>query len=317
MKNAIIIGSSGQDGRLLRRLLNELGYRIVGLDIDHICCTDLMWEKRIDISNQSHVYDLTKHVRPDEIYYLAAYHHSSQDILEEDLEVFRKSYEVNVLGAINLLESIRKYSKNTKLFYAASSHMFGNANTRRQNEETPFNPNCIYGISKYTGTKMCQYYREKYNIFASVGILYNHESPLRSSKFVSKKIVAAAVKIKMGENVRLVLGDLETEVDWGYAGDYVSAMHKILQHYTPDDFIISSGTTHKIKEFVEEVFNYLGLNWTNCIDIRPDVISGSRKSNLFGDNGKIRAALGWQPLTDFRTLCRLMVDKEIEQYGPG
>jgi len=314
VKNAIIIGSRGQDGRLLWTLLREVGYAMVGIDIDHTCCTDETWTKKINIGNQNHILELIKHVKPDEIYYLAAYHHSSQDIWGEDLDEFKRSYEVNVLGGVNVLESIRKLSKDTRFFYAGSSHMFGVPSTQRQNEETSFNPNCIYGISKYMGTKMCQYYRERYDIFASVGILYNHESPLRASRFVSKKIVETAVKIRKGENERLVLGDLEVEVDWGYAGDYVSAMHKILQHNVPEDFIISSGDTHTIKEFVEEVFNYVELDWKKYVDVRPDVVSGRRKSNLFGDNRKIRTALGWQPVTDFRKLCRIMVDKEIEQY---
>jgi len=316
-KRAIIIGSRGQDGQLLWALLKEKGYTIIGSDIDCIYCTDSTWNKSIDIGNQSDVFELIKNVKPDQIYYLAAYHHSSEDILRQDLEIFKKSYDVNVLAVVNLLEGIYKYSKNTRFFYAGSSHMFGNPTTAIQDEKTPFNPESIYGITKYAGSKMCHYYREKYNIFASVGILYNHESPLRPSKFVSKKIVEAAVRIKNGENERLVLGNLESEVDWGYAGDYVAAMHKILQYHVPDDFIVSSGATHKIKEFVEEVFNYLGLNWTNYVDIRPSLISERRKSNLFGNNGKIRVALGWRPLTDFRKLCRIMVDKEIEQYEQG
>ena len=313
-KKALIIGSCGQDGRLLSSLLERKGYTIVGIDIDYSLCTDSTWSRNVNVDNQSEVFELISAVKPNEIYFLAAYHHSSEDILLGDLEDFKKSYEVNVLAAVNFLEGICKYSKKTRFLYAGSSHMFGNVSTEMQNEKTAFNPDTIYGIAKYAGTKMCHYYRKKYNIFASVAILYNHESPLRPSKFVSRKIVQAAVKIKNGENVRLVLGDLESNVDWGYASDYVFAMYKILQHYIPDDFIVSSGATHKIKEFVEEVFNYLGLNWTNYVDIRPNVISGRRKSNLFGDNGKIRAVLGWQPTTDFKTLCRIMVDKEIEQY---
>lgn len=317
MKKAVIIGSGGQDGRLLWALLEEKGYIIIGIDIGHTYYADSMWKRDVNICDQRHVFELIKVTKPDEIYYLAAYHHSSEVILREDLSVFEKSYDVNVLGVVNFLEGIRKYSTGTRLFYAGSSHMFGAVNTPIQNEETPFNPNCIYGISKYAGTKMCHYYRKKYNLFSSVGILYNHESPLRPSRFVSRKIVEAAVKIKHGENVRLVLGDLETKVDWGYAGDYVSAMHKILQHTIPDDFIVSSGVMHKIKEFVEEVFDYLGLDWTNYVDIRPTVISERRKTNLFGDNRKIRVALGWRPFTHFRELCRLMVDKEMEQYEQG
>lgn len=315
MKRALITGINGQDGTYLYKYLLKNGYSVVGVDSKASSLSDSILVVNIDISNTQDVFDLLREKKPDEIYHLAAFHQSSEDESKGDLEVFKKSYNINVLSTINLLEGSYRFLKDTKLFYAASSYMFGIPELPVQNENSPFNPDCIYGITKYTGTKLCHYYRENYNVFASVGILYNHESPLRSSKFVSKKIVETAVSIKMNKKKNLVLGDLETEVDWGYAQDYVIAMQKILQLPAPDNFIISSGTKHKIKEFVEEAFNYLGLDWRKYVTVNHTLLLKKKKNSLFGDNKKIISLTGWSPSVSFKELVRIMVNAELEKYS--
>jgi GDPmannose 4,6-dehydratase len=317
MKKALIIGCTGQDGTYLFENLQKRNYEIIGIARDVVRSTSPKSIKLIDISKSKQVYDLLDVYKPDEIYYLAAFHQSSEDQYYDDAELFRRSFDVNVLSLINFLEGIKKYSKYSRLFYAASSHIFGNPAESIQDETTPFNPNSIYGITKTAGVLACRLYRENHSIFASVGILYNHESPLRPSKFVSQKIVktAVAIKYKNKNQDKLIIGNLNAEIDWGYAPDYVEAMYRILQLPSAGDFVISSGKTHTVRDFVKGVFEYLDLDWTKYVEEDPNLITKKEKHNLRGNNQKLKTMTGWQPTVSFNDLIKIMVKEELKHVG--
>ena len=314
MKKAIVVGHTGQDGTYLSSLLREKEYEVTGISSKEVSKNNYSITK-VDLLQEQQVTDLLKKIQPDEIYFLAAVHQSSSDKPIEDGMLFQKSLDLNVKALINFLENIRKHSQSSKLFYAASSHIFGSPATFPQNELTPFHPDCIYGITKTAGIGACRFYRENHKIFASVGIFYNHESPLRESKYVSKKIVKSAIEIKKGLKTELILGNLESQIDWGYAPDYMRAVHALMQLPNPDDYIISSGAIHTIKDFVSEVFTYLGLDWTKFVKVDPSLITKKQKHNLFGNNQKIKKATGWSPSADFKTLTKILVDEELKKYG--
>ena len=301
MKTAVVTGNSGQDGTYLTEYLGKLGYQLVGVARGG----------PLDLSNRSHVAEFLDRVQPTEVYHLAAFHHAAEEKPLDDLELLTRSYEVHTLATANLLEGIRSVSPHTRLFYAASSHVFGTPPTPVQNEMTPLNPHGIYGITKQAGMKLCQYYRAQHHVFAAVGILYNHESPLRRPTFVCKKIVQAAVAIKTHKQDNLVLGDLDAEIDWGYAGDYVAAMHLIVQQPKPDDFVISSGQRHRVRDFVEQAFTRLGLDWKQNVTANPSLLRSATTPSLFGDSSKLRKQTGWTPTTSFSELVKLMVEAEL------
>ncbi len=312
MKKAIIVGHTGQDGTYLYNLLKEKKYSLVGISSSTVSSGGIVPYTKIDILNYKQVSATVKYFQPDEIYYLAAVHQSSADKPIEEGELFYRSFDVNVKAFINFLEAVRLYSPHTKIFYAASSHIFGNPLNTPQDELTPLNPNCVYGITKTAGLQTCRFYRETHNLFASVGIFYNHESPLRESKYVSKKIVEAAVAIKKNKKQELVLGNIDSKIDWGYAPDYMEAVFKLMQLKNADDFVVSSGMLHSIKDFVTGVFNYLKLDWEKHIKIDPSLITKKQKQNLFGNNEKIRNATGWKPQTDFNSLIKILVEEELK-----
>ncbi|MFC1595715.1 GDP-mannose 4,6-dehydratase [Candidatus Margulisiibacteriota bacterium] len=310
MKKALIIGCNGQDGILLEKNLIEKNYQIYGIDIDTIKGFELDNKNKLDISIFDDVKLIVSKLKPDEIYYLAAYHHSSQDKLSENnIELFSKSFSVNNFSLVNFLEAVRLYSSHTKLFYAASSHIFGQADTVPQDENTAINPDNIYGVTKASGVYTCRYYRKNYALFASTGILYNHESSLRSPGFVSKKIIRGAVQIKKGMQDRIELGSLESEIDWGYAPDYVEAMFNILQVNCSDDFIIATGIKHTVKDFVEITFNYLDLDWNQYITINNNIVS-NRKHALIGNAEKLRNKCGWKPSVNFKQMIKKLLEEE-------
>jgi GDPmannose 4,6-dehydratase len=312
MKKAIVVGHTGQDGTYLFSILKEKKYSLRGISKHTVFPKTAT---KINIENYSEVSSFVKKFQPNEIYFLAAVHQSSVDKKIEDGELFHRSFNINVKSLVNFLESIRLFSPKTRLFYAASSHIFGNPVSFSQNENTTLNPNCVYGITKTAGLRTCHFYRENYNVFASVGIFYNHESPLRESKYVSKKIVETAVAIKKKKNQELILGNLESEIDWGYAPDYMSAVYQIMQLDKPDDFVISSGKIHSIKDFVQGVFNYLGLDWQKYVKINSALITKKQKKNLYGDNSKIKNVTGWFPKTDFNSMIKILVDEELKKYA--
>ena len=315
MSNALIIGHTGQDGSYLWKLLSAQKYDLMGVSTTGVLSSQKGNSVALDIRNYSEVEKLVKNYQPDELYYLAAVHQSSSDKQMEEGELFQKSIDINAKAFINFLEAVRLHSKQTKIFYAASSHIFGETLSPIQDETTPLNPNCIYGITKTMGIRACYFYRDNYDVFASVGIFYNHESPLRASKYVSKKIVETAVAIKNGLKDKLTLGNLDQRVDWGYAPDYVDAAYRILQLKSPGDFVISSGTTHSIKDFTEGVFSYLGLDWQKYVEINPNLITKKQKQNLSGNNKKLKNATGWENSVTFSGLIKILVDAELEKHA--
>jgi len=315
MKSAIIIGSDGQDGRLLWDLLKEKGYTIIGIDIGSIYSTNSQWNSKVDISSQKHVFDLIKKVKPDQVYYLAAYHHSAEDDLGDLYHLIQTSYMVNVNAYLTFLEGIRRFSPKTRIFYAASSHIFGEPTVPIQDETTKFNPKSIYAITKLDGLLLSRHYRETFSTFASVGIMYNHESPFRQDNFVSKKIVTSAVEIKANLKNELVLGDMNAQIDWGYAGDYVFAMYRILSHRSPDDFIVASGNTVKLRDFIDIVFNYLELDWKKYVKEDPTLLKRKAAYTLCGNSKKLTDETNWKPKVGLKELAYLMVDDELRKNG--
>jgi GDPmannose 4,6-dehydratase len=312
---ALIIGHKGQDGTYLAQLLGEKGYSITGVARGSVerdgngGCSG----HPVDVTNGAAMRRLVAEVHPDEIYYLAAFHHSSEDLRIDDHELISTSLAVNTLGLSNVLGAVVSDSPASRVFYAGSSRMFGDPTTPFQNEETPLRPNCAYGISKTAGMEICHYYRRLRNVFAASGILYNHESPLRSPRFISRKIVRAAVSIARGSTDKLVVGNLNAKVDWGYAPDYTRAMWQILQLDHPSDFVIGTGILHSVRDFVQAAFGALGLDWKeHVLENSAFLNRESPKSTPCADSSKLRTLVGWKPEVDFQQMIRIMIDAEKE-----
>jgi len=312
MKIAVIVGIKGQDGQFLLNYLKNHNYSVIGFDINYSISTENQWRDKLSINSFNDVSHFIKTTKPDEIYYLAAYHHSSEDRIDNEIELLNKSYEINVLSYANFLEAVRMYSNKTKLFYAASCHIFGDPANTRQNENTVYNPMSAYSMTKYSGLKLSEYYRNKFSIFASVGILYNHESELRSDKFVSKKIVKTAVEIKNKVKNKLVIGNLDAEIDWGYAADFVEAFVKILKCEVPENFIIATGQIQKLNDFIQYVFEYLELDWQNYVRQDGTLLTRSTNGIYCGDYNKLKKMTGWEPKTVLKTIAELMVDYQLK-----
>jgi GDPmannose 4,6-dehydratase len=312
---ALVIGCNGQDGSLVCTLLHKKGTGVFGIDRagdeqpqSFVRFSDL------DICDPQRVNDLLAEVSPDEIYYLAAYHHSAEQ-RKPPGEVVALSLQVNTQGLNNVLAAIAESpTPRARVFYAASSRVFGDPTEDVQDENTPMAPVCAYGISKTAGVHLCRYYRREHGVYVSTGILYNHESPLRPEHFVTRKIVRAAVRIRSGLERELVLGNLDARVDWGWAPDYVEAMHAILGLGCPDDFVIATGVLHSVREFVEIAFLAVGLDWREHVAERSGVLKGRRAAKaLCGSAAKLRAATGWRPRVSFEEMVRIMVAAEEGQ----
>ncbi len=308
MKKAIIVGCKGQDGTFLFEFLSNKNYNVIGIDIDVTQSNqnESLIKKKINILSTKDVNQLILSVKPDEIYYLAAYHQSAQDNAGQLDNLIKKSFDVNVNGLVNFLEALRQYSITTRLFYASSSLIFGNPKQIPQTEETPINPTCVYGITKVTGMQICQFYCEKYSIFSGIGILYNHESHLRTENFISQKIISAAKRIKAGLQKELIVGNLNAQTDWGYAPDYVEAMWKTMQIDDPETFIIASGKNHSVLDWVKLTFEKVGLNWTDYVYEDKFLIT-RKKGILIGDSSKLRQYTGWKPKTSFDDMVSFML----------
>ena len=246
----------------------------------------------------------------DEIYYLAAHHHSSEDDLGLTAELVRRSFAVHVDGLLNILDAMVACVPKARLFYAASSHIFGVVSGSPQTEETPLRPICVYGITKSAGVELCRLFRQQHGVFASVGILYNHESPRRGPSFLSRKVARAVVEIERGARASLVLGDLDARTDWGYAPEYVEAMRRILALEQSGDFVISSGRAESVREFVAAAFGQAGLDWTKYVRVDRTVDRKAKRGLLVGDPGKVARLTGWSARTSVQDLARLMVDAE-------
>jgi len=314
MKKALITGVSGQDGFYLSELLLEKGYEVHGIrrylsnstiDLDK----RIKYYNEIDIASKNSISRLIREVEPDEIYHLAAYHFSSQNE-ENKNKLFDQFYQVNLFCTNEILESINKFVPDCRFFYASSCHIFGKPDVFPQNEKTPFRPNSLYSITKCAGTNLCKFYREYHKIYTSVGILYNHESPRRSNSFVSTQIAETAAKASLGIPAKLILQDLDAKVDWGSAKDYVRAMWLSLQQSIGDDYIISSGNTHTIREFAKIAFDSVGLDFSEYIFQQ----SNHNKTNVIpylGDSTKIRKECNWHPMLSFNDLVFEMVEHNI------
>jgi GDPmannose 4,6-dehydratase len=309
MPRAIIIGATGQDGTLLYQLLDGKKYQIFGIGRTRIITNNETWkdEQTVDIGNFQEVSALVRKIRPDEIYHLAAVHHSSEDAITDPVMLFGKSFSVNVASLFNFLEAIRQFSPKPRLFYAASSHIFGRPDTEPQDENTCIHPLNVYAVTKVSGLNLCQMYRTVYHVFASAGILFNHESPLRGGQFVSQKIARGAVRCRKDPSYRLFLGDLKGEVDWGYAPDYVDAMHRIMNLPEADDFVIATGEKHTVEDFVRIAFDTLGLDWREFVTESKGIITRPAVA-LVGNPAKLAGKTGWQCSVTFSGMVKKMVE---------
>lgn len=311
MTKAIIVGSGGQDGKLLYQLLEEQAYLLIGLDKERIRTNqNSCHPSSVNICEFEDIGSLVRLFQPDEIYHLAAFHSSAEEREIEAVELWEQSYRVNTHSLLNFLESIRRYSPRSRLFYAASSHIFGAPQHILQDEATPVNPVTAYGITKAAGMFLCRSYRENHGVFAAVGILYNHESIYRSQRFISAKIVHNGIRIKRSGQGRLVIGNLGAAADWGYAPDYVAAMQKILALPAPEDFVIATGERHTVQEFVEIVFQELGLDWQHFVEERKNILTRHSPA-LIGNAEKLRVRTGWHPTVDFKEMVRSLVTQAL------
>lgn len=301
MRRCAIIGHRGQDGRLLEENLRRAGHSVTGVG-----------RGDFDLLSRDAVRTFLAKNQPEEIYYLAAYHHSSEDRIEmDDAELFRLSFDTHVHGLISFLEGLRQSASGAHLFYAASSHVFGQPEESPQTERTAFRPQNIYGISKAAGVEACRFYRQQHGVAAATGFLYNHESPFRSQKFVSQKIVQKAVQIARGEANKLVLGDLSAMIDWGYAPDFVDAMTRIVRLPEAGDFVVATGELHSVGEFVQIAFDQVGLDWRQHVEENPSVIK-RRTAPFLGDATKLRRLTGWSPTVNFAKLVEILIKSAIE-----
>ena len=321
MKKALITGITGQDGSYLSELLLEKGYEVHGIvrrvAIEHPQAR--MWRirhllDRIKIHSASmesyaSIFDIIADVKPDECYHLAA-----QSFVSYSFEDEFSTINTNLNGTHYVLSAIKRQAPQCRFYFAASSEMFGNTAKSPQNEETPFHPRSAYGISKMAGFELTRNYREAYGLFALSGILFNHESPRRGGEFVTRKITSGAAKIKLGLEREIRLGNLDAKRDWGHSRDYVKAMWRMLQQEEPEDFVIASGQSHSVKEFLDTAFSCLDLDYRKYLVVDQDLYRPSEVNILQGDASKARRKLGWSPDTRFENLVREMVDGDIEWY---
>ncbi len=320
-KRALITGITGQDGSYLAELLLEKGYEVHGIirrsssfntqRIDHIRRDAHDPSSRLflihgDLSDSSALNTILRQVQPDEIYNLGAQSH-----VRVSFDVPEYTTDVTALGAIRILEAIREAGIKPKFYQASSSEMFGKVVETPQRETTPFHPRSPYACAKVFAYYTTVNYREAYNLFACNGILFNHESERRGETFVTRKITRAATRIKLGLQEKLFLGNLDAKRDWGYAKDYVEAMWLMMQAESSDDYVIATGETHSVREFCEETFSYLDLDWEKHVEIDSWYYRPSEVDLLLGDASKARKQLGWEPKVGFRELVRIMVDHDL------
>lgn len=316
MKRALIIGHSGQDGRILWEQLVQAGLSVVGISRSEVRAHGAAWETAIDITDPSAVSNLVSSFKPHWIFFLAAYHHSSQERVADDTELWKRSFSVHVEAFRNVLHSASLNCPLSRIFYASSSRIFGSTDICPQNEGTAIKPDCAYGITKATAMHLARYYRLHHDLFVSCGILYNHESPLRGEQFVSRRVIDGLVAIKHGRATSLRVGNLGARVDWGYAPDYTRAMQLILESNTPGDFVIASGNTHSVRELIEIAANYLNLSWEKHVVETSSILHRSPQQ-LCGDPTLLRKVTGWMPSVDFRTMIKILVDASEARYQAG
>lgn len=329
MKRALITGITGQDGSYLSELLIEKGYEVHGIirrsstfnteRIEHLYQDPHQMGTRLflhygDLSDGTGLRRIIEEVQPDEIYNLGAQSHVKVSFEQPEFTA-----DVDAMGTLRLLEAMRNYRDRTnhgiRYYQACSSEMFGKVAEVPRKETTPFYPRSPYGVAKVFGYWQTVNYREAYDLFAVNGILFNHESPRRGETFVTRKITRAATRIKLGLQNRLYLGNLDAKRDWGFAGDYVEAMWLMMQQEKPDDYVVATGKTYSVREFVEKVFNRLELDWQRHVEIDPLYFRPTEVDLLLGDPSKAKKALKWEPRVDINSLVEMMVANDLELAG--
>ncbi len=323
MKKALITGITGQDGSYLAEFLLEKGYEVHGI-VRRVALEDI--EGRLgrikhikdrvklhpaSMENYASLFKVVNQVRPDECYHLAA-----QSFVSYSFEDEFSTIDINVRGTHYLLASIKELVPQCRFYFAASSEMFGRVAETPQKETTPFHPRSPYGISKVAGYELTRNYREAYKIFGCCGILFNHESPRRGFEFVTRKISRGIARIKLGLSSEIYLGNLSAMRDWGFAGDYVQAMWLMLQQEAPDDYVIATGETHSVEEFVQEAFAHVGLDWKKYVKFDEALMRPAEVNLLKGDYTKAQKVLGWRPKVKFKELVAMMVDADIQSFKP-
>jgi GDPmannose 4,6-dehydratase len=322
MKKALITGITGQDGSYLSELLLKKGYEVHGIvrrvALEHPQAH--MWRIRhlldqihihsASMESYASIFDIISKIKPDECYHLAA-----QSFVSYSFEDEFSTININLNGTHYVLSAIKRQAPNCRFYFAGSSEMFGNAEETPQNEKTPFRPRSPYGISKMAGFELTRNYREAYGIFALSGILFNHESPRRGAEFVTRKITSAAAKIKLGIEEEIRLGNLEARRDWGHARDYVRAMWLMLQQDEPEDFVIATGKTHSVREFLKTAFSFVDLNFNEHLSVGDELYRPSEVHLLQGDASEAHKKLKWFPTVSFEKLVQEMVDGDMEWYS--
>ena len=335
MKRALITGITGQDGAYLAKLLIDKGYKVFGtvrrstsekfINLKYLNVYDKIKFYDFDLLELSNIQNVIKLSKPDEIYHLAA-----QSFVPTSFQVPIVTTDINALGTLRILDSINSINKKIKFYQASTSEMFGKVVQTPQTEKTPFYPRSPYGVSKAFSHWITINYRESYNLHASSGILFNHESPLRGSEFVTKKITSALARIKFGSNEILRVGNINAKRDWGYAGDYVHAMWLMLQQRKPDDYVIATGKTHSVRQFIDLTLKYLKFDykWTGIgmnekvinkannktiIKIDKEFFRPAEVDLLIGNSSKAKRQIKWKPKTNLKKLVKLMVDYDVNQ----
>jgi len=317
-KRALITGITGQDGSYLAELLLEKGYEVFGLT--RRLSADNYWRIRHmidrltlingDLLDQLSLIRVIEKVRPQELYNLAA-----MSFVPASWDQPMLTGEFNSQGVTRVLEAIRVVDPSIRLYQASSSEMYGKVREVPQRETTPFYPRSPYGVSKVFAHYITVNYRESYNLFAVSGILFNHESPRRGLEFVTRKVTDGVAQIKHGKATQLRLGNLDAHRDWGFAGDYVRAMWLMLQQREADDYVVSTGESHSVKDLVEIAFGHAGLNWQDHVVLDPAFLRPAEVDHLIGDPSKARDQLGWKPTVDFQGLVKMMVDADLERHS--
>jgi GDPmannose 4,6-dehydratase len=325
MKRAFITGITGQDGSYLAELLIEKGYEVFGLvrrsssigggsrsRIDSLTGFDSSDRSRPvhlvygDLNDSASLDRILREVDPDEVYNLAGQSHP-----RISFEIPEHTADIDALGPLRILQALHAMRSRAKFYQAGSSELFGKAESSPQNEQSPFRPCSPYAVAKLFAYWTTVNYRQTYGLYAVNGILFNHESPRRGENFVTRKITIGAVRIKLGLQNRLVLGDLDARRDWGFAGDYMQAVWLMLQQSEPDDYVIATGNVHSVKDFLEEAFGYLGMDWRHYVETDPKYFRPADVASLVGDASKAAQKLRWRARTSFRELVRMMTDADM------
>ena len=317
MPTALITGITGQDGSYLAELLLEKGYRVIGIvrrssttpydRIEHL--VDKVELVSADLLDQTSLTDAVHDFQPDEIYNLAAQSFVAASWTQPVL-----TGEFTALGVTRMLEAMKKTAPKARFYQASSSEMFGMVQETPQRETTPFYPRSPYGVAKVYGHWITVTYRESYNLYAVSGILFNHESPRRGTEFVTRKVTDAVARIKLGHQKELRLGNLDARRDWGYAGDFVEAMWRMLQQPTPDDYVVATGEMHTVRELCEIAFGHAGLDWKQYVKQDQRFFRPAEVDLLVGDATKARQKLGWEPKVSFAQLVKMMVDADLARH---